>query len=380
MLFVVSMLSATLIVGQAPAPAASSAHISGRVLTEGANTPIAGARVILIPIRRSSGPIGPPPQTTTDQDGRYAFQNVAPGTYHIEAQRAGFAQNTDSTTPRTISIVAGQAIDNVDISLALGGAIAGRILDPSGAPLPDIRVMAMRRMERPGMGPRLMPAPAQGQQTNDLGEFRAYGLAAGTYYLAAMTPPAMFGGMGAPAAATASVVTTLATTFYPSTTDAAGAQPITVAAGDTVPNISLTMQSAPAFHVSGVVVDDSGEPVSGAMVILTGDPQSSNFMGPAGRATSEGNGRFVIGGVTSGHYRAMATVPVTMRGGGESISSSGISGGVSGGAVSGAGGTISFGTVAGSAGINSGMTQVAPPTEVAVADADVTGLRIILRR
>jgi hypothetical protein len=165
MVLVVSLLSATLVAGQA-APA-STARIAGRVLVEGVNTPLADARVILIPMRRTSAPMGPPPETSTDQDGRYAFPNLAPGNYRIEAQHAGFAQSGDSTTLRTINVAAGQALDDVDIWLPRGGAISGRILDPSGTPLADIRIMAMRLLNRPATEPRLVPAPGQGQQTND---------------------------------------------------------------------------------------------------------------------------------------------------------------------------------------------------------------------
>ena len=370
MLFVVSMLSAALVAAQAPA--ASAAHISGRVLVEGANTPLADARVMLTPMHRPGGLFFPPAEVTTDQDGRYVFEAVAPGTYQLEAQHTGFAQNTNVATLQEITLAAGEALDSVDISLQRGGAIAGRIVDSSGAPLSDLRVMALRPIGRAGVGSQL--APAGGQQTNDLGEFRVYGLAAGTYYIAAIRSPIVGGAVGAPAASdAASRRSTLAPTFYPGTTDSAAAQSVTVTPGGTVSDVSFTMQSAPAFRLAGVVTDESGNPVSSAMVMVIGDPRSTVF-GPAGHAQTETDGRFVIGGVPAGRYRAMVSAPMTVNGGGPS---GGVEGGISGGVAFGAA-VESGGAAAGGPGISGGVSARA--VDVIVTDADVTGLRIVVHR
>src|SRR5471030_2798319 len=112
-------------------PAADQAgRISGRVTVEGANTPLAGARVMLIPGAPPRGPMGMPPQTITDQDGRYEFDRVAPGTYRIEVQKTGFAplmglsQGMPQSPP--VQVGPGQAVDNVDRRLQKGAVIAER--------------------------------------------------------------------------------------------------------------------------------------------------------------------------------------------------------------------------------------------------------------
>src|SRR6185295_1650964 len=103
-----------------------------------------------------------------------------------------------------------------------------------GEPLPDARVTAMRRVSSPGAAPRLLPAPGQGQQTNDLGEFRIASLPPGDYYIAAMPRRVtMFGAAATTGTARAagSARMTIATTFYPGTPDQATAQAVAVAAG-----------------------------------------------------------------------------------------------------------------------------------------------------
>jgi hypothetical protein len=303
------------------------------------------------------GPMGPP-QTTTDQDGRYEFDRVAPGAYRIEVQKTGFAPLIDPPRSPTVQVAPGQSVGGVDRQIQKGAVIAGRILDPNGEPLPDVRIMVMRRMTLPaasGMAPRLIPAPGQGQQTNDLGEFRVSGLAPGEYYVAAMLRPAMFGGgAGGLARATQASRTTLARTFYPGTMDQAAAQPLSVAAGAEVGNIVFAMQSAPAFRVSGIVVDENGNPVAGAMVMLMGDPMTGGFLGPGGNARSQDNGRFEINDVPPGTYRANATVMITSSNSG------------------GGGGFVSSSFSTGGAAIR--------PAEVVVTDADVRGLRVVTRR
>jgi protocatechuate 3,4-dioxygenase beta subunit len=347
------------------APVATTGGIAGRVMVEGGNTPIAGARVMLFPMGRPNGPmIGGPPQAITDQEGRFAFDRLAPGEYRLDAQKTGFAPLFNPVArgrPSTIQVVAGQTVDGVRVQLQRGGVIAGKVLDPSGEPFTDARVMAMRRINQPSDGapPRFMPAPMQGsQQTNDLGEFRLSGLAPGEYYIAAMRGTNNLGvnRSAAPPASNGSARTMPTTTFYPGAADPAGAQSVAVASGAEVSSLVFTMQSAPAFRVSGVVVGDDGTPVARAMVMLVGDPRNGMFMGPAGNAQSGEDGRFVIDDVSAGSYRAQAMVPMTVG-------------------ASGAGGTGGIVSLS-----SSDLGRSEPPAEIVVTDADVRGVRVIVRR
>jgi hypothetical protein len=347
------------------AAASATGGITGRVVADGTNAPIAGARVLVFPAGRRTGPMGPPPQATTDQDGRFALSNLAPGEYSLDVQKTGFVPlNGPMTRPRTFAVAAGQVL-SLDLHLQRGGVISGRVLDGTGEPLTEARVMAMRRMPAPtnaGGQPRLVPAPMQGpQQTNDLGEFRVAGLAPGEYVIAATRNgfPA-FGGPGVPPRSSGSGAhTTMVTTFYPGTADQAGAQMVTVAAGTEAGNIVFTMQSAPAFRVSGIVVDEAGAPIENAMVMLMSDPRNGPMMGPTGNGRSDVNGRFAIDEVPAGTYRANASVMMSIRSG---------SGGI---------GAVSTGYTSFSSGPIGGVAQSA---EIIVADADVKGVRVVTRR
>jgi protocatechuate 3,4-dioxygenase beta subunit len=351
---------------QAAAPAATGG-ISGRVTADGTNAPVAGARVMIFPAGRPpAGPSGPPPQATTDQDGRFVFDRLAPGDYRLDVQKTGFAPlAVPMTPPRLFTVTAGQ-MATADLQLQRGAVIAGRVTDTTGQPITDARMMALRRApappRAPAGNPRFLPAPVQGpQQTNDLGEFRISGLAPGEYIVAAM--PRAFSAFGGPAAtlrpSNGAQRTTTVTTYFPGTIDQAGAQIVSVTAGAEVANITFVMQSAPAFRVSGVVVDEGGAPVEGAMVMLMNDPRVGGVVGgPIGNGQSDARGRFAIDDVPAGTYRVNASVIMRM--------SAGLTGGVTGGV------STSF-----SVGPTNGGE--APP-EVVVTDGDVSGVRVVARR
>jgi hypothetical protein len=372
------LLALTVIQAQ---PQVAAGRISGRVTAEGASTPIAGARVMLYPAAPPRmGAFTPPGEALTDEDGRFVFVRVAAGEYRLDVQKTGYVPFPGTPgRPHTIQVAAGQALDDINVQLQRGGAITGRLLDTSGEPLTDAGVMALRRMTAGGASPRYIPTSGPGQQTNDLGEFRLPGLAPGEYIVVA-TPRRQFafGGPGVAPPAGNSPRTTATTTYYPGTSDQAAAHALTVTAGQTVENIVFTMLSAPAFRVSGVVVDENGNAVAGAMVMLMSDPRVAGFMGPSGNARTQDDGRFVIQSVPAGSYRLTASVPVSLNsgsagaGGSGSIStwtSGGVSGGVSAGVVGGAPASVVYGS-----------GSMPTPTEITVGDADVAGVRLIVRR
>jgi hypothetical protein len=367
--------------GQPPPPAAAG-RVSGRITAEGANTAIAGARVMLFPAApRRMGAFTPPGEAITDQDGRFVVERLAAGEYNLNVQKTGYVSFPGTPgRPHTIQVAAGQAVDGVSVVLQKGGAIAGRLLDTAGEPLTDASVMALRNAPVGGSRERYLPTSGPGQQTNDLGEFRLPGLAPGAYIVVASPRRQFpFGGPGAaPPTATASRITEI-TTYYPGTSDQAAAQTINVSAGQTVENVVFTMLSAPAYRISGVVVDENGSAVGGAMVMLMNDPRSGTLMGPSGSARTQDDGRFVIAAVPAGTYRLTANVPVTVSSGGVASGSGSFTTWTSSGGRGEVAAGVSPGIVGGTS-VVMGPGAMPTPTEITVVDADVAGVRLTVRR
>jgi hypothetical protein len=130
--------------------------------------------------------------------------------------------------------------------------------------------------------------------TDDLGEFRVFGLPPGRYVICAdgrgqaqVNPPAI------------RRAAQFIPTCYPSATQESAAEPIVLDAGG-LEGVELRMQQRPTYVVSGVVVDSNGAPASGFSVTLSrrdGDG-SSGFTAPS----RGGSATFVISDLVPGTY------------------------------------------------------------------------------
>src|ERR1700730_15858425 len=124
---------------QAAQTTESTGRVAGRVTVEGTNTAVAGVRIMLFPSGRLMrpadpprpiGPMGPPPQAVTDQDGRFVFDRIFAGTYTVDAQKIGFVPFNQPDQRHTVDVVAGRAVV-LDLQLQKGAVVSGRVVDPS---------------------------------------------------------------------------------------------------------------------------------------------------------------------------------------------------------------------------------------------------------
>jgi hypothetical protein len=112
------------------------------------------------------------------------------GRYTVGASRTGFVtasygQRRPLQPGIPLQLTAGAALQNIDIKLPRGSAIAGHVYDENGEPAPATMVQVMRYQFQNGER-RLMPAG--NAQTNDKGEYRVWGLNPGDYYVSAQMP------------------------------------------------------------------------------------------------------------------------------------------------------------------------------------------------
>ena len=391
-------LAFTLVALLAPqTPAATTGALSGRIVEEGSGAPISGAQVSLRALGQPMLP-GPPPtlDTTTDTAGRFVFSAVAAGRYMMNVTKNGYAvqQAPGVAMPPPIEVVVGGAT-TIDRALQRSAIIVGRVTDDAGEPLAQARVMAFRRptsdpvllaryANRPDMLQnfnRLMPI-GQTAQTNDLGEFRLFGLPAGEYFVQASAPfQSPLNGSSTPRGRT------YASTFYPSVVDSASAQSVSLVAGQTSDALVIALQMVPAFQIAGVVVDESGTPIPGAMVMLTPDRSSGMvFMGPSGPPSrTDASGKFSIANVAGGRYQLMAAIPNVISGSGVGAGAAGggfTSFSISGGASVASGVTTSGGTVATESrgGVTTQFRMDDQNRLTIDVTADMTGLQVIARR
>jgi protocatechuate 3,4-dioxygenase beta subunit len=232
---------------------------------------------------------------TTDAQGVYEFKELRAGRYMITASKGSYVQlqygQTRPTEPgKPIQILDNQTIERVDFSLPRGGVITGRILDEFGEPLSDVQVAPQRFQYAQGQR-RLVPA-GRFTSTDDLGEFRIFGIAPGQYYLQATWRAQN------PMGPNNDERTGYAPMFFPGTLDVAQAQRLTIAVGTEVSDVVMTMKPVKAIRVTGTVVDSQGRPMSG-MLMFT---QSSGFGFTNMAAMIRPDSTFNLNGVAPGDY------------------------------------------------------------------------------
>jgi protocatechuate 3,4-dioxygenase beta subunit len=288
-------------------------RITGRVLAAETGNPIRRAQV------RISGPDIMAKSSLTDAEGRFEFRDLPSGRFTLSASKSGFVQvQYGQTRPfesgRPIELAEKQVLENADIQMPRGSVIAGRIVDEFGEPVPDVNVTALRQSWSNGRR-RMSPAPGRVAQTNDLGQFRLYGLPPGDYYISAtlrsgqelmaveMAMAARLGG-DVPAGPSGSNPTSgYAPTYFPGTPSVGDAQRITLAVGQEIGNADFALMPVRLARISGIVLGSEGKPLAGAMVTLAPNNRTEMAFGLQNSARTNSDGAFTISNVAPGDYQ-----------------------------------------------------------------------------
>ena len=279
-------------------------RITGRVVAAESGSPIRRAQV------RISGPDIGMKTSLTDAQGRYEFRELPAGRFNLHASKSGYVnvqygQTRPFESGRPIELAERQVLEKADISMPRGSVIAGRIVDEFGEPVADAMVSAMRQTWAGGRR-RLVPGGRPGQ-TNDLGQFRIYGLPPGDYYVSASLrnmESMMFDVMGPGGPTGSNPGSGYAPTYFPGTASPADAQKISVAVGQEAQQTDFALVPTRLSRITGVVMGADGKPLDGAMVNAVPQNRTGDFgammMSASGRTTKDGN--FTLNGVAPGDY------------------------------------------------------------------------------
>ena len=304
----------------------TTARIRGTVFAGDTGKPLAGAIVTLVDTRASNPAQRQGRWIRTDADGRWEAHDVSAGAYTLSASKAGYlkieyGQKRPFERGKILDVRSGQLLEKIDIALPRAGAIAGRVFDEFGDPAATVFVRALRQRYVDGRRELTPLAEALeglvnggGDITDDLGQFRIYGLAPGDYFVSAsFNPPGEAASpLGYPPV------------YYPGTPSAGEARRIRIGLGEETQNINVTLVSARYAVVSGTVVNSLNASVSASIQLTTADPVAGAPVAPARTAS---NGSFTLRSVPPGEYRLhvydvrpasgapeFASVPVSISG------------------------------------------------------------------
>jgi len=318
-------LGTLLAVGQNPAPTATAADSAQKkIRVEGTILSLNGEAVRKATVRLQ-GTItqpGQPPTSygeSTDNDGKFVFEDVAAGRYMLSAEKAGFVTTRygarSNTSPGTqLNLTAGMELKGLAVKMTPQGVIAGKVLDQDGDPVAMTQVQLMRYTYQRG---RKQLQQTGAGQTNDLGEYRIGNLAPGRYYLSASDRRAALvltqERAGRPGGGQEGNITT----FYPNGTDASSAAPIDVAAGSEIRGLDIRLRRAKVYTVRGKAVDASGAPVAAVVGFVRKEQGASlvNIINGGSLNQLRPDGSFEFRGIVPGTY-SLQTMQVTVNGSG----------------------------------------------------------------
>jgi hypothetical protein len=251
-------------------------------------------------------PGSPPPspypwQAMTDADGRYEIKGIPAGIYSIAATktnyvRSAFGADRVEGAGKRLPIADGQTLEKIDLRLTRAGVITGRIVDEFGDPVTDVAVAPMRYQFVNGS--RRLMQTGRGGTTNDIGEYRIYGLSPGQYYVSATLRNFMM-------QQDTTDRSGYAATYYPGTGNMSEAQRLTVVPGQTHTGINLTLLPIQTARASGMVIDTQGRPMASVGVTAVSGFGANGFFGGQTKA----DGTFVVTGLTPGEYTLRANLP-----------------------------------------------------------------------
>jgi Carboxypeptidase regulatory-like domain len=278
--------------------ATGTAKISGRVISAETGAPIRRAQ-----IRVTSRDAGMSREATTDGDGRFELLSLPRGRYRLYVARAGYVtleygQTRPFEAGKPLDIVDGQSLERVDFNLPRGSVIAGRITDEVGDPVTDVQVQAMRYQFTGGE--RQLVNAGRTSTTDDLGQFRVFGLMPGDYIVRA----SMRGNnnLAATSRDAAQEPEGYPGTYYPGVIEPAQAQVVTVALGQEVSSVAFPLVRARLSRISGTVTSAEGRPLTGALVMLRAIGSGGARLNVGGGNQVGPDGTFRLSNVPPGEY------------------------------------------------------------------------------
>ena len=269
-------------------PPSGTAKIAGRVIAAETGAPVRRAQINL-----NSQDARVSRTIATDSEGNYEIAGLPPGRYRLRVSKGGFVpleygQARAFEAGNRSTLPTGRSLNKIDFSLPRGSVITGRITDEYGDALTDVQVQALRYQFV--NGERQLVNAGRTERTNDLGEYRLFGLMPGDYVIHATLRE------GPAVMRDAAEQTGYPGTYYPGVADVGQAQAVTVTIGQELTSIAFPLVPAKFAQVSGIVMSSDGRPLAGAILVVrpraSGSGSPANLLGGAGRSQSAADGTF----------------------------------------------------------------------------------------
>jgi hypothetical protein len=279
----------------------SKPEISIRAKVQTKNgTPLAAARVELVPVGQLSNPKGSHISVTTAPDGTFQANVPWAGDY-IYGISLGILLCQGRMLPpyfqrgRTLSFARGEQKAGAVFEVEGGGVLQGVLQSQSGRGVAKGDITLTQRVRVGEKTYRWLDVGSI--QTNDNGQYGFCNVPQGTYFVNAQGTMRTFGDK----ASTEPLSKDYVQTFYPNVLEVEASQPVHITAGG-VQKLDLVLRDAPTHHVRGHVVLPSNRTLLQPFVVLSHvNAGSSTYVGYHAQVNSSGN--FDLAGIPRGKYK-----------------------------------------------------------------------------
>ena len=256
----------------------SGGIVGGHVMAQDTHEPLVGVQVRI----SSSEASGQTAIATTGEDGSYAVEGLAPGTYDVHFEPNGSAYlgqfyngKGDNEEPDLVTVGEGASVEEIDASLVPAATVRGSVTDAA--------------TEEPVVGVDVDVASDEGGSggtttTDENGTYTVTGLAPGTYTVHFKASTGNY-----------------APQYYNAKSGEEQPDGLNLSAGETADANAELSQGA---SMSGTVSAGGGSPIRGARVTLTGAEGEAG-----GATTTDQDGSYSITGLAPGNYMAHFEAP-----------------------------------------------------------------------
>ena len=271
--------------------------LSGTVVDSVTGEPLNKADLRLEPLDRQATHVA---ITRSDAEGRFALVDLDAGSYRLKGKRNGYLEMSYGarrpySDGSVVRLEAGQSLNDLKFKLTPSAVIGGPVRDSDGEPLEGAHIILASFTYEYGR-PRVEGLDSM--STDDRGEYRFRGLAAGKYYIG--VEPQSNGWDRVDHSANAGQSEASLPTLYPGVSDVALAAPIEVSTGRHVTGIDVMLLRSRVFRVSGRLVNT---PAAGSVTVELRDPKNAGMRDYDLRTSTKSSaGDFEFRGVPPGSY------------------------------------------------------------------------------
>jgi protocatechuate 3,4-dioxygenase beta subunit len=244
----------------------------------------------------SAGPPTGSASTVSGADGRFSFENMAPGRYLLFGSSDGYVgRGRDSSASRTQLVCAGgQNLTDVSLKLTPGAVISGQVLGGNNKALVGVRLEALRHVYRFGKPQFQTIATAVSDKA---GEYRLPSLPPGKYYLRTVPQQPK----------KTALKSAYVPSYYPATPAQSGSSGLDVRAGEQLAGVAITLTPVHTVTVSGKIVSASekfsGSEAEAAELTLVEEGGIGSW---PYETEVDAKGNFELAGIPAGNYVLMA--------------------------------------------------------------------------